>query len=163
RISGDGRFVAIESFAGNLVDGDTNGVGDIFVHDRVTGATERVSVATDGTQGDQRSLVPAISADGRFVAFDSDATGVGAVDTDGVGDIFVHDRVTGVTQRVSVESNGTQRSSGSFFPAISADGRYVEFEGGGTGGDIFVRDRIAGTTERANVASDGSRANDITV
>src|SRR5207244_3779910 len=91
-ISADGRFVAFFSSATNLVAGDTNGSPDVFVHDRQTGVTERVSVDSTGTQGNSVSAFPAISADGRFVAFRSDATNLVAGDTNGVDDIFVHDR-----------------------------------------------------------------------
>src|SRR5207302_2591866 len=91
-LSADGRFVAFVSFATNLVAGDTNGATDVFVHDRQTGITERVSVASDGTEGNSWSVSPAISADGRIVAFISDATNLLPGDTNGVDDIIVHDR-----------------------------------------------------------------------
>ena len=91
-ISADGRFVAFFSPASNLVSGDTNGWADIFVHDRDTGTTERVNVASDGTQSNEISRDPAISADGRFVAFDSFASDLVLGDTNSQYDIFVHDR-----------------------------------------------------------------------
>jgi Tol biopolymer transport system component len=166
-ISADGRYVAFWSAASNLVPGDTNGTSDVFVHDRNTGITERVSVASDGTQATV-SFGPAISGDGRYVAFWSDATNLVAGDTNGAWDVFVHDRVTGVTERVSVASDGTQANSFSFGTAISADGRYVGFIGsasnlvpGDTNSswDTFVHDRVTGTTVRVSVASDGSQGN----
>ncbi len=127
-ISADGRFVAFFSDATNLVSGDTNSTYDVFVHDRQTGATERVSVATDGTEADGVSETPAISADGRFVAFRSGATNLVSGDTNASADIFVHDRQTGTTERVSVATNGDQATGGgSSNPAISADGRFVAF------------------------------------
>src|SRR5437016_9238958 len=104
-LSADGRFVAFDSAATDLVAGDTNGVSDVFVHDRQTGTTERVSVASDGTQGNGKSgllsfaFPPALSADGRFVAFVSFATNLVAGDTNGATDVFVHDRQTGTTER----------------------------------------------------------------
>src|SRR5438093_763515 len=161
-LSADGRFVAFDSAATDLVAGDTNGVSDVFVHDRQTGTTERVSVASDGAQGNNASSYPALSADGRFVAFDSDATNLVAGDTNGTTDVFVHDRQTGTTERVSVASGGgTQgngKSGGFFaFPALSADGRFVAFQSdatnlvaGDTNGttDVFVHDRPTATTER---------------
>src|SRR5439155_1595412 len=107
-ISANGRLVAFESFASNLVSGDTNNSDDVFVHDRLTGATERVSVASDATQGNGGSGGASISADGRFVAFRSNASNLSSGDTDGGEDVFVHDRMTGVTERVSVASDGTQ-------------------------------------------------------
>jgi Tol biopolymer transport system component len=126
-ISADGRFVAFESEAANLVSGDTNNFRDIFVHDRQTGQTTRVSVASDGTQSNQHSYNPSISADGRFVAFESVASNLVSGDTNNLPDIFVHDRQTGQTTRVSVASDGAQANDFSSNPSISADGRYVAF------------------------------------
>jgi extracellular elastinolytic metalloproteinase len=169
-VSGDGRYVAFESRSSNLVPGDTNGASDIFVHDRVTGVTERVSVASDGTQANANSFVASISADGRYVAFYSIATNLVPGDTNGASDIFVHDRVTGVTERVSVASDGTQANANSLVPSLSADGRFVAFQSvatnlvpGDTNGnnDIFVHDRVTGVTERVSVASDGTQGNGI--
>ena len=179
-ISADGRFAAFHSGATNLVPGDTNGEDDVFVRDRGTGATERVSVASDGTQGtcpNKNACVSsyaALSADGRFVAFRSFAVNLVPGDTNGRGDIFVHDRAAGVTSRVSVASDSTQSNRGSSFPAISADGRFVAFVSMATnlvpgdtndwsqannadaGNDVFVHDRQSGVTERVSVASDGT-------
>src|SRR5207249_3675999 len=128
-LSADGRFVAFHSAATNLVADDTNGTTDVFVHDRQTGMTERVSVASDGTQGNNASSYPALSADGRFVAFDSDATNLVAGDTNGATDVFVHDRQTGTTERVSVASGGSQGNGFNAGPVLSADGRFVAFHG----------------------------------
>jgi Tol biopolymer transport system component len=88
-ISADGRYVAFESYASNLVPGDTNDSWDVFVHDRLTGQTTRVSVASDGTQGNGSSWWPSISAEGRYVAFMSDALNLVPGDTNGWADIFV--------------------------------------------------------------------------
>ena len=166
-VSGDGRYVAFTSQAPNLVPGDTNASADIFVRDRQSGVTERVSVKSNGAQANGESRAPAISPDGRFVAFESDATNLVSGDTNGQTDIFVHDRQTGVTSRVSVDSSGVQGNEFSDDASISADGRYVAFEShasnlvaGDTnnGYDIFVRDRQAGTTERVSVSSAGVQA-----
>ena len=155
-LSSNGRFVAFGSFATNLVDDDTNGFIDVFVHDRDTGATERVSIATAGTQANNESDSPAISSVGRFVAFRSDATNLVVNDTNHHSDIFVHDRTLGVTERVSVASDGTQANGDSTLPAISADGRFVAFSSeasnlvaGDTNNqaDIFLHDRQSDTTE----------------
>ena len=127
-VSGDGRYVAFQSSANNLVPGDTNNTLDVFVHDRDTGGMERVSVATDGTEADSTSGRADVSGDGRYVVFDSVANNLVPGDTDGTQDVFVHDRVTGSTELVSVAGDGTQANGSSFFPAISADGRYVAFE-----------------------------------
>jgi hypothetical protein len=127
-ISDDGRYVAFQSAASNLVAGDTNGVRDVFVRDRASGVTVRVSVAGDGTQANDHNEAPAISADGRHVAFRSFATNLVAVDTNGRTGVFVHDLDTGVTGRVSVGNTGAQSDRDSDRPSISADGRYVAFE-----------------------------------
>src|SRR5262249_17255542 len=138
-LSADGRFVAFESDANNLVPGDTNGAADIFVHDLLTGLTERVSVpdpSSGQAQANGTSLAPAISPDGRYVAFASRASNLVAGDTNTRQDIFVHDRVTGATQRVSVDAVGAQVLSDSGptldvpgrGPVISDGGRFVAFE-----------------------------------
>src|SRR5437870_4266363 len=147
-ISADGRFVAFTSSASNLVPGDTNSTDDVFVRDRQTRQTTRVSVASDGTQSNGLSLYQSISADGRFVAFPSAATNLVPGDTNAKADTFVHDRMTGATERVSVASDGTQGNGDSGVPAISADGRFVAFESDATNlvpvdtnssRDVFVR------------------------
>jgi Tol biopolymer transport system component len=167
-ISADGRFVAFSSFATNLVGGDTNGWNDIFVHDRQSGATERLSVDSAGGQGNGLSEHPAISADGRYVAFDSGASNLVAGDTNAASDIFLHDRQLGTTERVSVDSAGGQGNGGSVYPVISADGRFVAFESAASNlvatdtnatFDIFVRDRRLGTTERVSLSSGGGQGN----
>jgi Tol biopolymer transport system component len=167
-ISADGRYVAFDSLSSNLVPGDTNGFSDVFVRDRQTNTTTRVSLATDGTQGDSYSDNPSISADGRYIAFRSNASNLVPGDTNGTEDIFVRDRQTNTTTRVSVASDGTQGNDFSDNPSISADGRYVAFESyasnlvpGDTNAtyDIFVRDRQTNTTTRVSVASDGTQGN----
>ncbi len=126
--SADGRYVAFMSCAFNLVAGDTNGSPDIFVHDRQTGETERVSVASDGTEGDYCSWDADISADGRYVSFYSEAANLVTADGNAFADVFVHDRETGETVRVSVDSDGAEGDGASEASSISADGRYVAFE-----------------------------------
>jgi Tol biopolymer transport system component len=172
-ISADGRFVAFTSVASNLVAHDTNGTSDVFVYDRETRRTRLVSVSSAGVEGNRDSEEPAISAHGRFVAFTSDASNLVAADTNHIADVFVRDRHTLRTRRISVSSGGAQAAgfptgTGSNSPAISANGRYVAFHSEAqnlvrhdTNGtfDIFVRDRRSGTTSRVNVASNGSQAN----
>jgi len=164
-LSSDGQIVAFTSFATNLVPGDTNGQSDVFVHDRSTGVTERVSVDSSGNQGNGGSYLPSLSSDGRYVAFESTASNLVASDTNKVGDIFVHDRSTGITERVSVNSSGAQGNDSSNSPAISADGNVVAFlssartlVSGDTNSryDVFVHDRTTGATERVSVDSAGS-------
>lgn len=169
----DLRYVAFSSWSTNLVPGDTNGpypVGhDVFVRDRVNGTTARVSVSSSGAQGNGESYHMAISADGRYVAFTSHATNFAVGDSNGVEDVFVRDLVNGVTERVSVDSSGAQADGASLGPSISADGRFVVFQGaatnlvaGDTNGkwDVFVRDRVNGTTERVSVDSSAVQANE---
>ena len=169
-ISADGRYVAFESRAGNLVPGDGNGSEDIFVHDRLTRRTTRVSVASDGAEGYYGgSFSPGISAGGRYVTFRSDAGNLVAGDGNGSQDVFVHDRQTGQTTRVSIASDGAEANAGSYnSPSVSADGRYVVFESaaynlvaGDTNEtvDIFVHDRQTKETTRVSVASDGTEGN----
>lgn len=182
-ISRDGRFVAFTSDAANLVPGDTNGVRDVFVHDRQTGATEIVSVSSAGQQANAgpttvfySTYTPAISADGRFIAFESRATNLIAAGTSATSNIFVRDRQAGTTELVSISTSGDQgqpvcnafgcTQAASIWPAISADGRYVAFQStapnfttNDTNGqpDIFVRDRQAGTTARVSLSTTGGQ------
>jgi archaellum component FlaF (FlaF/FlaG flagellin family) len=150
-ISADGRYVAFESTASNLAPGDTNTLPDLFVRDRQNGTTELVSVDSGGVQGNNVSEGPAISADGRYVAFQSDATNLVPGDTNSVTDVFLRDRQAGTTERVSVDSGGVQGNHISYLASISGDGRYVGFGSyssnlvsGDTNGfqDVFVRDRF---------------------
>ena len=171
-ISADGRFVAFYSEASNLLNGDTNGFADIFVHDRQTGETKRVSVDLSGAEANAPPpddyAVVSISGDGRFVAFYSDASNLVSGDTNGVSDIFVHDRQNGRTTRASVASNGAEANGGSRYPNLSGDGRYVTFASGATNlvaGDVnlsrsnvFVRDLQAGSTTRVSVNTSGAQA-----
>ena len=160
-ISANGRFVAFESLASNLVSDDTNDTTDVFVHDRKTGVTQRVSLGLGGVQAKGPSGYPSLSADGRFVAFQSAAGNLVPGDTNGMYDVFVRDRQTGTTQRVNVRTGGNQADSGSGEAVISADGRFVAFAAtddsnlvpGDTNdaADIFVRDRETGITERVSL------------
>lgn len=124
-ISSDGRYIAFVSGASNLVSGDTNNEADIFVHDQQTGQTSRASISSDGVQGNGTSFHPSISADGRYVAFMSEATNLVSNDTNGDWDIFVHDRQSGETKLVSIATNGVQADDRSTYPHISADGRFI--------------------------------------
>jgi Tol biopolymer transport system component len=168
-ISADGRYVAFSSFAPNLVPNDTNNTRDIFVHDRDTGVTERVSLGLGSGQANGGpSRNPAISGDGRFVAFVSEATNLVPADTNAAPDVFLRDRVAATTIRVSVASSGAEGVGDSTRAMISANGRYVAFDStaanlvsGDTNGreDVFVRDVEARTTVRVSVATGGAQAN----
>jgi hypothetical protein len=167
-ISSDGRYVAFRSYADNLVSGDTNGRTDVFVRDTLMGITTRISVAGSGVQGNHDSSKPAISADGRYVAFQSSASNLVAGDTNGAEDVFVRDTQMGTTTRVSVDASGVEGNTSSFEAAISTDGRYVAFGSrannlvaGDTNGteDVFVRDTLTGTTTRVSVNGSGAQGN----
>lgn len=164
-ISADGRWVGFSSEATNLVTGDTNGKSDVFVHDRQTGTTTRVSVGPGGAQGNGVSFIGPISADGRWVGFYSEATNLVADDTNGTGDVFVYDQQTGTTARVSVGQGGAEANGSSFPAAISADGRWLAFQSeattlvpGDTNGkwDAFLHDRQTGTTTRISMGPGGA-------
>jgi hypothetical protein len=166
-ISGDGRYVAFSSWASTLVRGDSNGTVDAFVHDRVTGRTSRASISTTDAQGNDASQAAGVSDDGRFVAFESEASNLVPGDTNGKKDIFIRDRMAGRTSRVSVSSTGGQANDWSFTGHLSADGRYVAFGSAAsdlvhrdTNGawDIFVHDRLTGRTTRSSVSSAGGQA-----
>lgn len=168
-ISADGRYVAIVSDAPDLVPGDTNLASDVFVHDRRTGVTSRVSVSSAGSQGNGSSGFAAISSDGRYVAFTSGASNLVAGDTNDAADVFVRDRRTGRTTRVSLDSRGRQTNSASESsgPAISAHGRFVAFTSNASNlvphdtnelPDVFVRDLRTGRTTRVSVNSRGRQA-----
>lgn len=166
-LSADGRFVAFTSRASNLVPGDGNGTDDVFVRDRMSGTTERVSVGAGGAEANAMSVAPAISGDGQVVAFVSSATNLVAGDSNGRLDVFVHDRGTGTTSRVSVDSAGVEASADSLSPSLSFDGSRVVFassaseltagDGNGTF-DVFLHDRPTGVTTRVSVDSSGAEA-----
>jgi Tol biopolymer transport system component len=137
-ISADGRYIAFQSFASDLVPGDGNGEPDVFVRDLQTASTIRVSVDTTGDDANQVSDKPSMSADGRYVAFASTADDLVSGDTNGQVDIFVHDLQNNTTTRVNTDVLGRQANFPSFGPAISADGRYVAFES--TANNLIVGD-----------------------
>ncbi len=140
-MSGNGRFVAFTSNATNVVPGDTNGFFDVFVEDTCIGApagctlsTTRASLANDGSQANADSHVSSLSADGRVVAFTSEATNLVANDTSPFPKVFVRDTCSGVvsgctagTIRLSVALDGTAANNQSFVAAVSANGAYVAF------------------------------------
>lgn len=190
-ITPDGRYVAFASDAINLVPGDTNAVKDVFVYDRAEGRMERVSVGSKGEQAGPPyiglSERPSISANGRYVSFTSGADNLIANDTNTFQDVFVHDRRTGKTRRVSVDSGGRQSepcppgphdlpnlacylTAGALASSISLNGRYIAFDSRApdlvsddTNGiyDVFVHDLKSRRTERVSVASDGTEAQDL--
>jgi len=156
-VSANGRFVAFESFAFNIFPGDNNGRKDVFYRDLQTGITTLVSMNLAGTGGGNGdSLNPAISADGRYVTYESRAGNLVANDTNTFSDVFVRDMQTGITTLVSVNSAGTASGNGeSFSPTISANGRVIVFASSSSNlsaidtsnrVDVFARDLQTGTT-----------------
>jgi Tol biopolymer transport system component len=175
-ISADGRYVAFDSWSSNLVPDDTNAKPDVFVRDRLLGTTERVSVSSSEAQADGNSAFAAISADGRYVAFVSEATNLVPDDTNAQPgqpwtgtDVFVRDRLDGTTERASLTSAGQQSMTyGIENVAISPDGTSVAFSTGAEDlvpgdtnivQDVFLRDLEAGTTERVSISDGEAQGN----
>ncbi|MEY2746279.1 MAG: hypothetical protein RL112_1321, partial [Planctomycetota bacterium] len=176
--SADGNVVAYYSRSTNLVSNDTNAVSDCFVTTLPSRTTTRVSVGLAGAQGNGASpgsgvaAWTALSRDGRYVVFMSEATNLAVGDVNTQNDVYVHDRSSGTTSIASLRSSVAQSSSNgraAIYPnCISDDGRYVAFESIGTdlvandtnlASDIFVRDRVANTTTRVSVGMAGANAN----
>jgi len=167
-ISADGRYVAFQSDTTNLVPNDNNNFTDIFVYDRQTRQIRRISIDGNGTEGDFVSFFPAISSDGHYIAYQSDATNLVENDDNRTTDIFLHELKTGITELISADSNGQQGNSTSSEPAISANGQYIAFYSNATNLvkkdtnrnlDVFVHDRETGETARVSVTSEGLQAN----
>ena len=149
-ISGDGRYVAFISDASNLVPDDTNGFEDVFVRDRQTQQTRRVSVSSEGAPGDSFTLggyIPRleITKDGRLIAFTSQARNLVPDDTNLRPDVFIHNIKTAQTSRVSVGEDGRQLSGSSELIDMIPDGRYIRFFNEQSG--VMMRDVVAGKTE----------------
>ncbi|MBP7951533.1 MAG: putative Ig domain-containing protein [Verrucomicrobiales bacterium] len=169
QISPDGRYVLFCSFASNLVPGDTNGRSDVFLRDRTLDTTERVSVATSGTQGNSSvdSTFARMSADARYIVFSSDASNFVPNDTNNAYDVFLRDRLNQTTVRVNTGPGGVQASTWSFSGrcTISGDGSTIAYESdatnlvtGDTNGrrDIFAFNRLTGVTTMVNTAANGA-------
>jgi Tol biopolymer transport system component len=166
-LSANGRFVAFASTAPNLVAGDSNGVRDVFVRDRVLGTTEAVSVSGAGVAANGASGQPFVSADGRSASFTSKASNLVASDTNGVADVFWRDRVARTTRRVSVRSDGGEGDGASSESSLSGDGRLIVFQSVASGlvpgdtnarSDVFVHDRATRVTTRVSVSSGRAEA-----
>lgn len=165
-ISDDGRYVVFHTIADDLVAGDTNASVDVFVRDVQTGTTTLVSVPAGGGPGNSHSGNADMSADGRYIVFNSSATNMVDGDTNGQGDVFIRDLQTGTTTRVSVGDDETQSSGQSLNGKVSDDGQRVAFVShannlvaGDTNSDddIFVRDLAAGTTGASRSPPTGAR------
>lgn len=166
-LSFDGNLVAFRSRATNLVPGDGNGKYDIFVRDIAAATTTRVSVSSAGVQANGDSILPAMSADGRFVAFESLATTLVAGDTNGVSDVFLHDRSLATTVLLSIGLAGAQSNGASNGASISPEGRFIAFDSAATNliagdsnaaRDVFVFDRILNSMSRTSLSSSGAQA-----
>ncbi|MEM8534387.1 MAG: hypothetical protein AAGF95_26305 [Chloroflexota bacterium] len=166
RITPNGRYVVFSSFADNLVADDTNGANDIFLYDGRQESIQRVNVASDGTESNGFStFFPSVSADGRYIVFNSDADNLVPDDTNESNDVFIRDRVFRTTQRVSTAQDGS--AAGGVSVSISSSGRFIAYVSSSddvvaddTNGaaDAFVYDRITKRTELVSVASDGTQA-----
>ncbi len=169
KTAGRGRYVVFESNASNLVPGDTNSVSDIFLRDRVTHKTYRVSVSDGGGQANGPSHSAYVSANGRYVVFESFASNLVSGDTNGTYDVFLRDRRLAKTYRISVGPRQRQANGASADPEVSDNGRYVAFESSasnlvrrdanGAVTDVFVRDRAAGKTILVSVTPGGDAGN----
>ncbi|MBI5364344.1 MAG: hypothetical protein HZA53_14285 [Planctomycetes bacterium] len=166
-ISTDGRFVAFESGATDLVPNDTNAINDVFVRDRLLGTTVRVSVGPLGVQGIGGSAGGWLSADGSRAGFFSFATNLVTGGTFGQH-VFVHELATGITTLVDVNSQGLQGNAPGGTCSLSSDGRIIAFMSQSTDlvandtngwGDAFVRDMNSGTTTRVSTATTGAQGN----
>jgi Tol biopolymer transport system component len=166
-ISGNGRFVAFGSDAGNLVAGDTNGQGDIFVRDRLLASTTRVSLGPAGVQADDDCSYPTLSDDGAFVVFQTKATNLVTGDTNNQTDVFVAAVATTVAERVSVSTARVQSNFFSNYADMSGDGRFVVFASAGntlvagntnSAPDVFLHDRQTHVTTRSTVSTSGAQA-----
>lgn len=166
-ISADGRYVAFNSYADNLVLDDNNGFIDIFVYDRLLGSTIRISTSSTNEEANGNSFEASISSDGCYVAFTSYATNL-TLDTNNFADIFIHNMVSGTTERISVSNTGEETNSNSFQPSVSGDGRFIAFGSNAdnlvandTNGcsDIFVNDRVLSTITRVSISNDGEEGN----
>lgn len=166
-ITPDGRFIAFFSDASNLVPNDDNGMGDVFLRDRIAGTTERISISAEGGDADQMSMQPSISDDGRYVAFMSYATNL--TSETGIdplfAEVFVRDRTAGTTTRVTRGLDGGIADFGALAPAISFDGSRIAFHStstnlieGDTNGkaDIFVWEAATDSIERVSLGIDGA-------
>ncbi|MBI3494810.1 PD40 domain-containing protein, partial [Candidatus Saccharibacteria bacterium] len=167
-ISSDGRYITYYSDATNLVSGDANGATDVFLYDSVNGTTTRVSVDSNGNEGNGASFQPAISGDGRYITYTSSANNLVTGDNNGVDDIFRYDRIAGTTTRISIDSNGNESDNNSSYPSISGNGRYIVYNSDATNlvsddnngaADVFLYDTESGTTSRVSVDSNGNEGN----
>ena len=168
KLSGDGRFVLFETNATNVVGTSTAGITHVYVRDIVAGTTERISVSSAGGEANASSGAGSVSADGRFVAFESSASNLVSGDTGGFVDVFLMDRSTHTVSRVSETSGGTGANGDSFDPAVSADGSFVAFATNSTNltsgdtnsvADVLIWNRSTRQSTRLSVSTAGAQSN----
>ena len=169
-ISSDGNFIVFQSIASNLVNGDTNLKSDIFVLNRTTGLLRRISIPNSSAEANGDSRDPSVSLNGRFISYTSEATNLVGHDLNGKSDVFIYDTNTGLTQLVSLSSDGTQGNNNSSSASISNDGQFVLF-GSHAGNlvdrdfnnsiDVFLHDRSNGATQIMTVSDDGVRTQSV--
>lgn len=166
-ISGNGRYIAFSSYASDLVTNDTNQVADIFLYDQQTYTRSLITNGLDGSPSNGNSFNPVLSEDGRWIAFESEASNLVTDDTNQSFDIFVYETLTGQIQRISVASEGTQSNGHSFAPTISAAGRYIAFDSVANNlslldtnlfSDVFIHDLQTHQTQLVSLAANQSEA-----
>ncbi len=167
-ISADGRYIAFTSYANDLVPDDNNGMSDIFLRDTVLNTTERISISNTGEEGNYDSFGSSISADGRYVTFTSYANDLVPSDNNGFSDVFIRDRLLGITKRLSVSNTGEEGNADSYDSPISADGRYIAITSDASNlvsndnngyCDIFVYDQTLNSIKRVSISSTGEEGN----
>jgi Tol biopolymer transport system component len=160
-VSSDGSTIVYESFASNLVPGDTNGYVDVFAYEVATGRVELISV--DG------GFRPSVSSDGSVIVYESSTSNAVPGDTNDSNDVFAFDVATGVTSRISVDSHGTQANGYSHRPMVSSDGSTIVYESSASNlvpgdtnerTDVFAYDMATGVTSLVSVDSAGNQANE---
>ena len=161
-VSSDGRHIAFQAPFWRVNEFTRD---NIFVHDRLLGETSLVSVSSEGVIGNSWSINPEISANGQFVSFTSDSRNLVENDTNGYRDIFVHDLISGITERVSIATDGSEGNGSAGNSSISSDGRYVVFDtrasnlyylnGYSITDGVYLRDRLTGTTEMISLSPGG--------
>jgi Ca2+-binding RTX toxin-like protein len=165
-LSNNGRYAVFESYANNLVVGDTNGVEDVFLKDLQTGAVQRISTSTDGQEGNDGSYWANISEDGRYVLFQSNASNLVVGDTNGVTDLFLKDMQTGTLQRISTAADGAESNDSVSDASISADCRYIVFSSWASNlvandtnnsCDVFIKDLQTGEIQRISTSTAGGQ------
>lgn len=167
-ISADGRYIAFSSHASNLAPTDPDKNADIFLVDRLTNTLSHVTQTIDGTPSNGDDFNPVLSADGRYLAFQSSSSNLITGDNNTAVDIFSYDRTTQTIQRISVGNGGEEANGNSTYPSISADGQQISFASlannlvandANNASDIFLHNRQTQQTQLISQAINGLPAN----